>query len=81
MNVIFCHFLYKSFAKHMNDFIFDFNPKKLKKKALNPKYKQISKPDFWPYENYDSKFLPWNVKTISIYKFLLKQTLSAVLFL
>ena len=35
-----------SFAKHMNDFIFDIKPKKLKKKALDPKYKPISKPDF-----------------------------------
>ena len=40
-----------SFAKHMNDFIFDIKPKKLKKKALDPKYKHISKPDFWLYES------------------------------
>ena len=39
------------FAKHKNNFIFNINSKKLKKKALNPKYKHISKPDFWLYES------------------------------
>ena len=35
---------------------------KVKKDYFDPKYKEISKPEFWLYESFWKKFLPFNLK-------------------